>query len=337
MLHAGILHLLVNMAYLWLFGCLVEDVLGRLEYLLFYAGSGIAGGLLRVAIVKYLLPAGADLPAVGASGAVAGILGVFAIRFYRARVKTLVMVPVQLPAVPAIGVWVGSQIAYAVLSIFLRAEPGAVVEKSLAVYASTGCWAHLGGFGFGLLSGWLMRLGRDADKEYLFTDARRDREAQNLNRALGPLRALLMQNPRDPQVHLELARVFQQMGHTDTAGAHACDALRFALRAGDMVQALSLYTALLPLGLLSGLPLDAEYRIACALESHQRLEAAAQAYKNVFQHYPEAMEAETALIRCAQVLARIPDHAEEAACLYREYLERYPDGRWRSMAEKPRF
>ncbi|MBI3947557.1 MAG: rhomboid family intramembrane serine protease [Armatimonadetes bacterium] len=311
-LHANSIHLAVNMAYLWVFGCLVEDVLGRAEYLLFYIGSGIAGMLVRLVVVRHLLPSAVDEPAVGASAAVAGILGVFAIRFYRARIRAL-LVPWALPAQWGIGVWVGLQAAFAVASLFSR--------------AGTGCWSHVGGFLFGVASGLLMRLGREADEEYLWEDVRRRRR-----RAYRHLEELLRRNPHDPQVHLALARTFLQAKEVDAAAVHARKAVELAALSGDASGAVASYTALRPLGLLGELSLEAEFRVACTLEGQHRLREAAQAYKNVYQHYPEAPEAETAIIRRAQVLQRDPATAAEATTLYREYLERYPEGQWRALA-----
>lgn len=313
-LHANAIHLVVNLAYLWVFGCLVEDVLGRAEYLLFYVGSGIAGVLVRLAMVRTLVPAAIDEPAVGASAAVAGILGVFVIRFYRARIRALLL-PVAIPAQWAIGVWVGWQLACAVASLLSR--------------SSTGCWSHIGGFLFGILSGFLMRLGREADEEYLWEDVlHRRRQAYHY------LETLLRRNPHDPQVHLTLARAFLRAKETEAAAIHACKAVELAARAGDVSKAVAYYTALKPLGLLGKLSLEAEFRVACTLEAQHRLREAAQVYQDVYQRYPEAPEAEMATIRCAQLLQRDPATAAQARALYHQYLERYPQGQWRSLAEQ---
>ena len=154
-LHTGVTHLLVNVIYLWLFGCQVEDALGRAEYAFLH----------RLRHRRRAAPGGRLQPpaagrrrqrAVGASGAVAGILGLFAIRFYRARIKTLLVVPINLPAIYAIGGWLGVQLFHA--------------TNSLVSQEGTGAWAHLGGFTFGVVTGLLMRMSHEAEEEH-FEDA----------------------------------------------------------------------------------------------------------------------------------------------------------------------
>src|SRR5438094_313776 len=83
-IHGGFLHLGSNMLYLWVFGDNVEDALGHVMYLAFYFVCGIAAGLTHV-----FVNAGSDIPSVGASGAIAGVLGAYLLMFPHARVRTL--------------------------------------------------------------------------------------------------------------------------------------------------------------------------------------------------------------------------------------------------------
>jgi membrane associated rhomboid family serine protease len=104
--HASLLHLLGNMLYLWVFGNNVEDFLGPVRFPLFYLASGCAAGLLQV-----VFSPGSRMPIVGASGAIAGILGAYWVLFPRARVVTLIfIVLVPLPAGFVLGVWFLAQV-----------------------------------------------------------------------------------------------------------------------------------------------------------------------------------------------------------------------------------
>jgi len=104
--HASLFHLLGNMLYLWVFGNNVEDFLGPVRFPLFYLGSGCAAGLLQVAFSP-----GSRMPMVGASGAIAGILGAYWVLFPRARVMTLIFIAlVPLPAGFVLGVWFLAQL-----------------------------------------------------------------------------------------------------------------------------------------------------------------------------------------------------------------------------------
>src|SRR5208283_4674664 len=104
-LHAGILHLLGNMWFLWIFGKSVEDALGHFRFLLFYLLSGIGA-----AVVHVMMNTHSAVPTIGASGAISGILGAYIILFPGARIVTLVPIffflqIMRIPAVIFIGIW----------------------------------------------------------------------------------------------------------------------------------------------------------------------------------------------------------------------------------------
>jgi len=137
-LHGGWMHLIGNMWYLALFGDNVEDRLGRLRYLGFYLLAGLAGGLLH-----YAFNLQSRIPTVGASGAIAGVLGAYVVAFPRARVITLVpLFPffqlMALPALVVLGFWFVFQFFTGALSLAWSANAG-----------GTAWWGHIGGFVFG--------------------------------------------------------------------------------------------------------------------------------------------------------------------------------------------
>jgi membrane associated rhomboid family serine protease len=150
-LHGGWSHLIGNLWYLWIFGDNVEDVLGHVGFLFFYLGCGIAAALLH-----YLTVPVAAIPTVGASGAIAGVLGAYIFTFPRARVLTLLPIfpflqVVPLPAFLVLGLWFLFQF---VLGLGSPATGGGVAF-----------WAHVGGFLVGLLvMAGLRRLRRTAPR-----------------------------------------------------------------------------------------------------------------------------------------------------------------------------
>jgi membrane associated rhomboid family serine protease len=149
-LHAGWLHLGGNMLYLWIFGNNVEDRLGRLPYLGFYLLGGIAADRLQIAFGP-----SSTVPNVGASGAIAAVLGAYLVMFPRARVRTLVFLLVfvtwiELPAAVVLGGW---------FLIQLFTGIGSVGEQGSGV----AYWAHVGGFVFGYLVAWLFYRKRGTD------------------------------------------------------------------------------------------------------------------------------------------------------------------------------
>lgn len=134
-LHGGWLHLIGNMWFLWIFGDNVEDRLGHFRYLVFYLLCGLIGNLAHYA----LNPASA-LPALGASGAIAGVLGAYVLSYPGARI--LVLLPVfffiqfvELPALIVLGLWFVLQFLNGAASVVAAGEAGGVAW-----------WAHIGGF-----------------------------------------------------------------------------------------------------------------------------------------------------------------------------------------------
>ena len=109
-LHAGFMHLGGNMLYLWIFGNNIEDVLGKVRFILFYLVCGVIAAMCHV-----FMDAGSRIPMVGASGAISGILGAYLVLFPKARVKTLVFLGIlitiiRIPASILLVLWLGLQI-----------------------------------------------------------------------------------------------------------------------------------------------------------------------------------------------------------------------------------
>ncbi len=140
-LHGGWLHLIGNMLYLWIFGDNVEDRMGHGRYLIFYLVCGYAAALAHA-----VFNPASSLPAIGASGAVAGVLGAYLVLFPRARVMTLIPLGFyiamrELPALFVLGLWFVMQLFTGVASIGVTtAETGGVAW-----------FAHIGGFVAGLV------------------------------------------------------------------------------------------------------------------------------------------------------------------------------------------
>ena len=145
-LHAGIAHIAGNMLFLWIFGDNVEDFYGHFTYLFFYLLCGVGSGLIHV-----IFNMTSAVPALGASGAISGVMGAYLILYPRSQVLTLVFIfLVPIPAVIILGYWFVLQF----LSAF----------SSLSAVTSGGVawWAHVGGFLLGMLITVMARSGRSA-------------------------------------------------------------------------------------------------------------------------------------------------------------------------------
>lgn len=142
-LHGGWLHLLGNMLYLWLFGDNVEDVMGPLRFIIFYLVAGLVASFAQIVIHP-----NSQIPIVGASGAIAGVLGAYVVRFPRARVLTVIFLGyfirlTEIRAFWVLGFWFVLQLFSGVLSFGVQTGGGVAY------------FAHIGGFVAGVVLVWL--------------------------------------------------------------------------------------------------------------------------------------------------------------------------------------
>ncbi len=156
-LHAGWLHILGNMWFLFIFGDNVEDRMGPMRYLLFYFLGGIAASTMQVVVDP-----SSQIPAIGASGAIAAVLGAYFVYFPRARVITLVFIfilpwIIEIPALIYLGIWFALQFFPGVLSLATSAGTAA---------GGVAWWAHIGGFLFGLILAMPFALRRRPSRWY---------------------------------------------------------------------------------------------------------------------------------------------------------------------------
>ena len=146
-LHGGWAHLIGNMWFLWIFGDNIEDQLGHGKFVVFYLVCGVLASVIHFAFNPF-----SNVPAVGASGAISGVMGAYLVRFPHARVTTLVVLfiiitRVELPA--------GVMLAYWFLIQFLSGAGSIGAEGGGVAW-----WAHIGGFAVGALWMWNRRSGR---------------------------------------------------------------------------------------------------------------------------------------------------------------------------------
>ncbi len=150
-MHGGWLHIAGNMLFLWIFGNNVEDAFGRVRFLLWYLAAGIVAATVQTVVtLAFADPGGASIPNVGASGAIAGVLGAYFVLLPRASVLTAFIIVFfvflrEIPAVWFLGIWFVFQLWDGGFSILQPQAGGGVAF-----------FAHIGGFAFGLATAHLM-------------------------------------------------------------------------------------------------------------------------------------------------------------------------------------
>jgi len=144
-LHGGWMHLIGNMLFLWVFGDNIEATIGSVPFLIFYLLGGFAASGAHI-----FFNMTSSIPSVGASGAIAAIMGAYLVMFPKSKIKVLVVIlfrNFEIPAMVFLGLWFGQQLISGVGEISINT----------ADTAGVAWWAHIGGFVFGLVAGWWFR------------------------------------------------------------------------------------------------------------------------------------------------------------------------------------
>jgi membrane associated rhomboid family serine protease len=140
-LHGGLMHLLGNMLFLYIFGDNVEDTFGHIGYLFFYLLCGIGSGLIHV-----MFNWGSGIPALGASGAISGVMGAYAVLFPNHRILTFFFIfLIPVPAILILGYW------------FVLQFVAGINGLGMATSGGVAWWAHIGGFLMGVGIAWAVK------------------------------------------------------------------------------------------------------------------------------------------------------------------------------------
>src|SRR5260221_3476938 len=140
-LHGGLMHLVGNMLFLYIFGDNVEDAFGHVGYLFFYLLCGIGSGLIHV-----MFNWGSSVPALGASGAISGVMGAYAVMFPSHRILTFFFIfLIPVPAILILGYWFALQFVAGISGL------------GMATTGGVAWWAHIGGFLMGVVIAWAVK------------------------------------------------------------------------------------------------------------------------------------------------------------------------------------
>lgn len=144
-LHGGWMHLIGNMLFLWVFADNIEAVVGTFNFMIFYIIGGVAATAIHIFFNPY-----SEVPMVGASGAISAVMGAYLIMFPSSRIKVLILIFFTTAYVPALfflGIWIVQQLVAGVGSL----------NPTSAESAGVAWWAHIGGFIFGVVAGFIAR------------------------------------------------------------------------------------------------------------------------------------------------------------------------------------
>jgi membrane associated rhomboid family serine protease len=319
-LHTGLFHLVTNMILLWLFGRSLERALGAVEYLMLYVGSGLVAAVTHLAIVALFMPGFEDQASVGASGAIAGVLGVYAIRFCRSKFGYL---GVEVHSSLLLLVWLILQVFLGVLSLHVD-SPG--LER-------VDYWSHIGGFIFGMIIAQITNMARIGRKEYLLTDAQDSFRRGTLLDVVQKYEALLRYDADDAFTNAELGRTWALLEDTEQTVPYYQKAIDLYLKSGRGEEAVSRYQELLHLLPQASISADTLYKVGCYLEESGKPWKAINLLNKILSGHIGSVESEMAALKISQIQLRA-SRPELAVATLETFLNSHPNSEWQRFAEQ---
>lgn len=322
--HAGLAHLIINMGMLYLFGREVERAMGKLEYGIFYIGACFASSLAHAGIVLAAFPPYyASQPVVGASGAVAGVVAIYAVRYHR---RILDFLGLQVPALLVILGWLILQLILGMVGLYRDSFLGLGLKQ-------VSYWSHLGGFAFGLIVALASNMALQGEREYLIAEARRHYDSGSNLEATHYYEALTKCDPDNAFAYAELGRLWAILEEEDQSLPYYQTAIELYISQGMELEALARAEEMKRFWPGSAIPAPTRFRFASYLEESGHTLDALQRFRELAGDEPESVEAEMALLKIGRLQLSFQLDPIAARATLTDFLARYPRSEWRRFAE----
>jgi membrane associated rhomboid family serine protease len=322
-LHGSGGHLWGNMMFLWVLGTVVERRVGHLTFIWLYLATGLLGGFTFI-LVEFLFNGRAG-HILGASGAIAGIMGIFAVRcYFMSMVFPLPILGIFSLILPiSLKVRLNSLVIIGLF--FLMDLSGGIGQISGQVHSMVGHWAHLGGVISGMLiAGLFLKLGEPAIEErHLEIGVKASTAAIGFEGGERSLSIALERNPNNAEAILAMARLKTKFTPTPEGKDlyEQAMGLLIASRPQEAIEVFQEYYR----KYLRGVEPQLMFRLAVAMERSFEMELATRAYEFVLKE-PEAPAEirQRAMFQAAMLLDTL-GYDENAVSLYRQYIDEFPD------------
>ena len=327
-LHASWFHLLGNLIYFYVFAPPLEDRLGAWKFGLIFLLLGNCGNLVHGGVSALDLLGQGGLGVMGASGAIAGMLSFSLVRFYDARVEVAwwVLAPLagqnkagktRIPLAAAVGLWLLLQ----VIQTMIATETGAQVSFG----------AHLGGFAMGLMLALMLGGLKDGKAEAAQARARRYFQAGHYHAAVGAWCDYMVMKPEDWDSRLEMARVMKVTGQLSESSAVYRECFAHLMSSGRIDSALQVHDEAQRADCDLELGPDQLNKVALFKEKQLDYHGALDAYRRLFEAYPNHPQGQRALVRV--IVLYHGKIADPVAVQYwlQEAWHHLPSGTWRSF------
>ena len=326
------LHLAGNMLFLFVFGQHVEDALGRGMFVAAYLGSHLAAMLMHMLVGYRFVPHDMELPTLGASGAIAGVLGLFAVRFYNTHIKVFYLFSLfgligragtfLIRAVWGLGFYFLWDVVQGLLDLGYLEEGGGVAS-----------WAHVGGFLFGLAIALVSGLREEAVGMYTASDAYDWFRDGQWRKAAVCFEEIVHDEPENADAHLKLGVCHELTGRPRQGLASLATAQRLYREGGDvpaataaLVQVIRYHPA------TSQLEPETYLEAAELLETQTDLPLAAAAYEQLARAHPQHPLAEHGVVQAGQLYLGPLNRPDEAARLFSIITRQRPGSPYAAQA-----
>ena len=323
--HAGLGHLIINMGMLFLCGRGAERAMGKIEFGLFYVGACLASSFAHAAIVLAAYPPYyAMQPVVGASGAVAGVVAIYAVRYHRRIVDFLGL---QIPALLVIAGWLVLQLVLGLVGLYRDSFLGLGLKQ-------VSYWSHLGGFAFGIIVALVSSMALQGEREHLISEATRHYDSGSTLEATHYYEALTRIDPDNAFAYAELGRLWAILEEEDQSIPDYQTAIELYICKGMELTALERAEEMKRFWPDSTIPAPTRVRFASYLEESGHTLDALHWFQELAKDEPESVEAEMALLKIGRLQLSFQKDPAAARATLTDFLERYPSSEWRRFAEQ---
>jgi membrane associated rhomboid family serine protease len=317
--HGSFMHVFGNSIFLAAFGTFVEDKVGWKQYLFLYFLTGIAAGLIHSLMTGLFLRDKLSIPALGASGAISGITGIFLYRCYYAKVRTLLF-GLQVPAVIYVGFF------------FLRDFFGGI-SAIKGIHQNVAFWAHLGGTLSGLATSKYLKYAGLAKKERLeHTVARRLGTINGSAQGMMAAEQLLQADGNNPQLHLKMAQIKSRTAGSKEGKEHYEQAIKLMLNT-DRDKVVDVFVEYWKKYLTIIEP-QHQLRVSRLLASSGNTSLARATLEAIINgNYPADRSMEAAYLDLAKLYEQQLQQFDLARAVYQQYMKKFPQTEHKDFVE----
>ena len=327
-LHANILHLVGNMVFLYAFGSFLEDVLGEVRFLIVYVGSAFFSAVLFGMINVAFIPGAGGVPLVGASGAVAGLLGLSMIRFRHNDLYVFYAIWLLLVKWGTFSV----KTIYAIMAYIAVEMISGILQILGGSVGGVGHWAHIGGLSFGIIAALVLGVRGEAIAEKKEDNASGWLYTGKVDDAADTFIELLKKDPNSAYYHYMSGKAHNFKDDVEPALYHTSKAIEIYLKEGDKEAAFNVYDEFCSYRKEVVFEPTILLALSSACQAIGQFEASIKCLRSFAMNYPADDRLELCILKLAQTYEKMGDD-ESADNVYCKFLSTFTKSEWTPLVK----